>query len=319
MVFSILGIVERISNPQKLTDLTASRISAFQARLREEGKAEATIGAYSRHLKAALRWGVEVGMIQKAPKIRMPKRAKGAKAMKGRPVTTEEYERMLMVTHKVVGKEAAPSWKYYLEGLWWSGLRLAESLDLYWDRQDKLSVDFSGRRPMLRIPAELEKGNQNRQLAMAPEFCKFLERTPPENRKGRVFKLRGCKGSLLEAGTVSKRVCEIGHKAGVKVEETTRMGKPHIMYASAHDLRRSFGERWSTRVMPQVLMELMRHESIETTMKYYVGRNAERTADALWAAVEEKPLRAVLRASDDLEQIEDDCKSKKTSCFQASN
>ncbi len=39
-----------------------------------------------------------------------------------------------------------------------------------------------------------------------------------------------------------------------------------------HDLRRSFGERWATRVMPQVLMELMRHESIEATMNYYVGR-----------------------------------------------
>jgi hypothetical protein len=35
-----------------------------------------------------------------------------------------------------------------------------------------------------------------------------------------------------------------------------------------------------------VLMELMRHESIDTTMKYYVGRNAERTADAAWAAYE---------------------------------
>jgi len=38
--------------------------------------------------------------------------------------------------------------------------------------------------------------------------------------------------------------------------------------------------------MPQTLMELMRHESIETTMKYYVGRNAEATADVLWKAHE---------------------------------
>jgi hypothetical protein len=74
--------------------------------------------------------------------------------------------------------------------------------------------------------------------------------------------------------------------AAIKVEETTRKGKPHIKFASAHDLRRSFGERWAMRVMPQVLMELMRHESIDTTMAFYVGRNAERTADALWAAVE---------------------------------
>ncbi|MEO2045846.1 MAG: site-specific integrase [Pirellulales bacterium] len=245
----------------------------------------------------------------------MPKRAKGAKAMKGRPITMEEYERMLMAVPKVVGEEATSSWQYYLEGLWWSGLRLAESLDLYWDRQDKLSVDLTGRRPMLRIPAELEKGNQNRLLAMAPEFAKFLLRTPPEDRKGRVFKLKAPvrqPGWAMRSDTIGKRVCDIGRKAAVKVEETTRKGKPHIKFASAHDLRRSFGERWALRVMPQVLMELMRHESIDTTMQFYVGRNAERTADALWAAVEEKPLRAILRATDQNEGTVEEPRNEKT-------
>lgn len=74
-------------------------------------------------------------------------------------------------------------------------------------------------------------------------------------------------------------VCKIGEKAGVKVN-TNAVGK--IKFASAHDLRRSFGERWASRVMPQVLKELMRHESIDTTMKYYVGRNAQSTAAVLW-------------------------------------
>ena len=37
--------------------------------------------------------------------------------------------------------------------------------------------------------------------------------------------------------------------------------------ASAHDLRRAFGERWAARLMPAQLMELMRHETIETTRK----------------------------------------------------
>lgn len=36
--------------------------------------------------------------------------------------------------------------------------------------------------------------------------------------------------------------------------------------------------------MPQVLMELMRHENIETTLRFYVGRNAQVTAETLWAA-----------------------------------
>lgn len=43
--------------------------------------------------------------------------------------------------------------------------------------------------------------------------------------------------------------------------------------------------------MPQVLMAMMRHESIDTTLRYYVGRNALTTADAAWAAYEEKSLQ----------------------------
>ncbi len=35
--------------------------------------------------------------------------------------------------------------------------------------------------------------------------------------------------------------------------------------------------------MPAELRELMRHESVETTMKYYVGVNADVTAEKLWA------------------------------------
>ena len=82
-------------------------------------------------------------------------------------------------------------------------------------------------------------------------------------------------------GRASTVLCKIGAKALVKV---TQDGK--LKWASAHDLRRSFGERWAARIMPQQLMELMRHESIETTMRYYVGRNAQKTAEALWVAVD---------------------------------
>jgi hypothetical protein len=38
--------------------------------------------------------------------------------------------------------------------------------------------------------------------------------------------------------------------------------------------------------MPNVLRELMRHADSGTTMKFYVGQNAEATADALWGAAE---------------------------------
>jgi integrase len=82
-------------------------------------------------------------------------------------------------------------------------------------------------------------------------------------------------------------VSAIGKAAGVVVAEkiAAEGGNPKRKFASAHDLRRSFGSRWSRRVMPTILRELMRHTSIETTMKFYVGQNAEATADALWESV----------------------------------
>ncbi len=54
-------------------------------------------------------------------------------------------------------------------------------------------------------------------------------------------------------------------------------------YASAHDLRRSFGYRWSrSGITIAELKELMRHSNIETTLTYYVGQNAANTASRLW-------------------------------------
>lgn len=41
--------------------------------------------------------------------------------------------------------------------------------------------------------------------------------------------------------------------------------------------------------MPTVQRELMRHESIETTMQCYVDVNAEATADQLWTNVGKNP------------------------------
>ena len=96
----------------------------------------------------------------------------------------EEFDRLLAAVGKVVGADSTASWQHYLRGLWKSGLRLGESLELFWDRDDKLCVDLSGKRPMLRIPAAMEKGNRDRMLPMAPEFAEMLLATPEAERTG---------------------------------------------------------------------------------------------------------------------------------------
>ena len=85
---------------------------------------------------------------------------------------------------------------------------------------------------------------------------------------------------------MSKTVSGIGKAAGVKVSTNPRTGK--VKFASAHDLRRTFGERWAARLMPVQRMELMRHKNIETKLRCYVGANAQRTAQSIWAAFQQQ-------------------------------
>lgn len=70
--------------------------------------------------------------------------------------------------------------------------------------------------------------------------------------------------------------CQIGAKAGVVVNNE------QSKFASAHDLRRAFGTRWSSRVTPAVLQQLMRHVSIETMLKFYIEQDADTLARVLW-------------------------------------
>jgi hypothetical protein len=78
--------------------------------------------------------------------------------------------------------------------------------------------------------------------------------------------------------TIAGHVAHI-KAAGIRVYESPK-DPGRVRYASAHDLGRSFGERWAARLMPAQRKELMRHESIETTLHFYVG------TDAAWAAFE---------------------------------
>lgn len=274
-----LNVFERKTRPSRLAEVTTAKLTAFSSSLREDMLSPATVARHLRTLKVAMRWAHRQGLLAKLPEFDMPKQAKG---MKGRPIAGEEFDRMIAATAK---GDAAASWEFYLRGLWTSGLRLGESLVLRWDdAPGAIVADFSGRRPMLRIPAESEKGNTHRLLPMAPEFARLLLTVPEAQRTGFVFRFPGVPRTQH---AVCQSVVKLGKKAGVIVKQRTKRGKDGKpvevkQFASAHDLRRSFGFRWSRLVMPTVLRELMRHESIDTTMRYYVGLNAEATADELW-------------------------------------
>jgi integrase len=282
--------LERLINPRRLSDVTPAMLSQFQAKMRAEGGRETTIAGVLGHLRASLGWAEHVGLIGRAPKIKMPRRARGTSGkMRGRPISGEEFERMLAKV-ATVRPHDAEQWKFYLTGLWLSGLRLSESLLFSWDDDAPLSVDFSGRRPRLKIWCEGEKGHRDRLLPMTPDFAAFLDRVAHEQRTGLVFKLDGhFTKKQMGSKRVSEAVSKIGKAAGVVTNKSE--GK----HGTCHDLRRSFGTRWASRVKPATLQLLMRHQNIVTTMRYYVALDADEIGDDLW--------KAWAQAGDDLGDI----------------
>ena len=309
-------ILPRVANG-KLADLTAEAISRLQAALRDGKRSEDTIKSYLNHLRAALSWAVGAGdALQDA----CHQKGAAGEERRGRPQEQRPCDHHRGVRADVGGDPRGPaggaklkryaarktarnkglkehktttddipveippdtvaSWRYYLRGLWLSGLRLEESLILYWDRPDRLHVDLTGRRPMMIIPRELEKGGQDRRLPILPDFFAFLLETPQVLRHGPIFNplmLSGQRANYERAGRV---ISLIGEQARVVVHTHPKTGK--VKFCSAHDLRRSFGDRWARKVPTAVLQKLMRHSSIATTMTYYVDLEAEELAEQLY-------------------------------------
>lgn len=269
--------LERVIDPKYLGVLNSVVLSQFQAKLRKEGMKPTTIATHLRHLRAALSWAVSMQMLPAVPDFHMPLRPRGPSLMRGRPVTGEEFERMLAEVSQVRAKDSA-AWEYFLQGLWLSGLRIGEAVSLSWDPEAAFAIDLSGRHPRFRIFAEAEKGRRDRLLPMTPDFAEFVLEASGSSRVGSVFPLNGrLTKRQMTSARAGRVVSEIGKLAGVIVNTADRK------FASAHDLRRAFGTRWAARVKPATLQLLMRHKSIETSMKYYVGHDADDVADELWS------------------------------------
>lgn len=274
--------VEKIIDPKYLRVVSTDQISKLQSALRAKNLAEATIKSDLSALRSFLNWTHRMGMLPKAPLFSMPKRTG---KMKHRPVTAEEYERMLACVEQVATKPLAAPWKFMLEGLWTSGLRLDEALRLRWDQGD-ITVNLTGERPRLKIEANADKSTKARLLPIAPEFAELLLSVPASQRHGRVFRVV-VPGQVAEMrlDTCSKFITRIGKKAMVCVAERPPIDgetEPRKSWAGAHCFRRAFGTRWSKRLRPQQLQDLMRHESITTTMTFYVEDDIIDVENATW-------------------------------------
>ena len=279
---AVVSWVDRVVCPRYVRSVDAQAIRQVVGDMRRQHCAEPSIKSYLASLKAALRWAADAEMIATAPRFPVIKVVQTDVAG-GRAITGEEFDRMLASCEKVVGNANATGWCYLLRGLWMSGLRPRDAVELYWDRPDRqmvVDLESAHRRPKIRLHGELQKGKRDELYPVTPEFARLLLETPREKRRGPVFRPVLGRTETRNVQTWSKRIAAIGRHAKVVAKHRV---DGTVKYATAKDLRRSFGSRWAPRLRPVRLMQLMRHQSIETTMRYYVALDIEDTLDELWS------------------------------------
>lgn len=111
--------------------------------------------------------------------------------MRGRPITGEEFERMLEAVPKVVGVGPAEDWRFALKVLWETGFRIADLLDFSWDDITRIHPVWprrQGQHPTLVIPST-QKNGKNEEIPLLPGLKTLLDTVPEARRTGFVVNL----------------------------------------------------------------------------------------------------------------------------------
>ena len=272
-----MNLLEHYIKPASPMVLDNKQIAKFRSKLRSRDISNFTLKSHLSILRTILKWAFQHKMIESLPHIDMPKTSKG---MKGRPITQEEFDRIIKAVPKIIKTETLDSWLWLLHGLWWSGLRLTEALNLHWIDDSLVSVDLESEYPVFRFQPEGQKNRKAELIPMAPEFAEMLQSIPMEKRRSYVFEPAPQDGKIirLSEDRIGKLISQFGKEAGVKVSD--KHGR--VKFASAHDFRRSFGMRWSKRVSKDNLKIMMRHRSIATTEEFYLEEDVNEVAASVW-------------------------------------
>ena len=224
-----------------------------------------TVNSYLRLLQSTLNWAhKEMGWLPSVVDVPMFKTDDDGGEARGRPVTEAEFQAMVDAVPRVI-RYKPEEYQLLIRGLYFTGLRLDESMHFTFDDPYEIHVKATKGGPAIVLPAKWHKKGKRRTIATIPDLRNLLEAIPTANRTGFVFNpaKRDAMPGRPTTGIVGKAITDIGEEAGIVVNDDGG-------FAGAHSLRRGFAQRMADLGMtPKDLKDIMRHSSIETTLKYY--------------------------------------------------
>ena len=197
---SRLGIAERILEERRSHDglgqggtvaefLTLESVEYVQDRLlageacRYETRSPMTVNSTRNAVMTFARYCLAHDWIDRLPAL---KKQEVEDVMKGRPITAEEFGRMVEVAPKVVGERSSASWQHVLHILWESAFRVGDLMNFSWDDERRIHPVWPRRTedyPTLAIPSS-QKNKKVQEIPMLPGLQQRLEQTPRSERQG---------------------------------------------------------------------------------------------------------------------------------------
>ncbi len=254
-----LDKAEELIDPQYAEHLL--NLHDFYMACLEDDMSRGTAMTYVKKVRGMLQWGIRQKLvIGKITEPDIPRRLL-EKRLPKEPVSEEHLQ--ILFNERCRGR---PDWEFLCRGLLYSGMRIEEAEVLQWDA-GPFRVALTKPHAFFHVLASADKAKCDRYLPMVNEFRELLETVPTLQRQGYVF--------MPQIAAAEDR-----HKLRVIAKTIGGRQLRKIIHRriGPHDYRRTFASRWALLVPPVVLKELMRHSTIDTTMRYYVRVESARVA-----------------------------------------
>lgn len=148
---------------------------------RLDSRSPNTVNSMMGAVMAFVRYCAKHGWIKAVPAV---EKLEVDGVMKGRPITGEEFERMLESTPMVVGAESAASWQFALRVLWESGFRVGDLMDFSWGGDRHIHPVWpsgDSAHPTIVVPST-QKNGLAQEIPMLPGLEELLNSVPHRSR-----------------------------------------------------------------------------------------------------------------------------------------
>jgi len=152
---------------------------------RYETRSPHTVNSIVRVALAFLRFCQKRGLVESVPIV---DKLAVDDAMKGRPISEQEFRLMLEQTGTVVGGSSAESWRFALSVLWESGLRVGDLVNFSWDDPRHIRPIWGHPHPTIAIPSS-QKNGKVQEIPMLPGLVALLNSVPSDKRTGWIVNL----------------------------------------------------------------------------------------------------------------------------------